>query len=223
MGQRIKLPVAPILRPKVVYAGGIYILTVRSVDLLVVPWILDGRSLYVYLLARLISLFVPLSLAALGTVVATPLFSLAQTAERRLFQAAAARVNLGYLMVCGSIGLLVLLMAPRLEGMLGAQYQEFSGVLIWLLVGNSAPVLFGATRLLMTALGRGAFLDLLSGVTSILILVSLVALPNLDGVLIAQIVAAAQLSHAGICALLLTQSGVWPGLTALFHREMRLF
>ncbi len=44
-----------------------------------------------------------------------------------------------------------------------------------------------------------------------------------DGVLIAQTFAAAQLAQAAICALLLTQCGIWPGLTALFYKEIKLF
>lgn len=223
MGQRSKLLVSERLQMRYPFWGGSFGIAFRSVDVLTVPWILDGEMAYIYVFARLLSLFVPLSLMVLENMVATSLSDLARTMKLRSFQAAAARVNLGSMMICGSVTLLVLLLAPCFDVILGNQYPEFIKVLIWLVVGSSAPVLFGATHLLMNALDRGAFYDLLSMLTALLILISLAALPELDGVMIAQIVAAAQLSHAGICALLLTQSGVWPGLTALFHKEMKLF
>lgn len=223
MKQRIKLRKNGLAWPHSLIVGSGFYFVTRFVDLLVVPWVLNGKTVYVYVIARLLALVVPLSLMALGGKVAVTLYDLAQINEGRSFQAAAARVNLGCLMICGAVSLLVLLIAPHFSGMLGDQYPEFIEILVWLVIGNLAPALFGATHLLMNALGRGEFYNLLSGVTSLLTLISLAVLPELNGLLIAQIVAAAQLSHSAICALLLTQSGVWPGLTALFHKEMKLF
>lgn len=195
----------------------------RYIDFLIIPWFLDLGLLFAYVLARGISLFVPFALKILGAKAAPLLSVLFNADDQSQFRAAAARINLGYLMVCGSVSIIVLSIVPHLTGSIKGLDPAFEDILIWLIVGQAAPVLFGATGLLMHAVGRGSFYDLLYAVTAAFFLIGVCALHNEGGVLIAQTFAAAQLTHAIICALLLTQCGVWPGLTALFHKEIKLF
>ena len=203
--------------------GAVVRVVVRFPDLVIVPWILEERMLLAYLLARSASLLVPLVLVILGWKVLPQLVALSQGAQQNLFQGAAARINLGYLMVCSAVGLMVLTVGPRLVGGLGSVDPAFGSLLLWLVVGQSAPILFGATGLLMQVVDRSAFYTVLSGVTAAMFWVAAALSIERQGVEIAQILAAAQLTHAAICAGLLTQCGVWPGLTALFHKEIRLF
>jgi len=203
--------------------GGTLWLVLRYPDVVVVSWILEAHALYAYLAARLISLGIPVALAILGRQVTPPLVALAQGHARPAFQAAAARVNLSYLMVSGGMALLLLSIAPYLAGISGITDSHFREILIWLVVGQSAPGLFGATGLLMHALDRGIFYDLLLTVTAVLFLVGVISTSTGDEVSLAQILAASQLTQGAVCAILLTQSGVWPGLTALFHKEIKLF
>jgi hypothetical protein len=198
-------------------------LVLRFIDVLIVPWLLGADILFAYLAARALACLVPLLLAFLHIKALPQLVYLSQLQQNNAFRAAAARINLGYLMVCGSAALLVLLVARHLIIPLGISNLAFSELVIWLVIGQSAPVLFGATRLLMQATGRSIFCDLLSCLTSAFFLISLILSTGNDGVFIAQTFAAAQMAHACICALLLTQCGVWPGLTALFHNELRIF
>lgn len=204
-------------------SGAGFRLAIRYLDVPVVLWLLDAAFLSSYLLARLASLCIPLSLGPLARKAAPQLVSLARAEHQDPFRAAAARVNLGYMMVCGAVALIVISFAPYVMRRAGILDPALENTLIWLVLGQSAPVLFGATGLLMYAVERGAFCDLLLGITGIMFLAGLLALHPQDGLLVAQMFAAAQLAHAAICAVLLTQSGVWPGLTALFHTEIKLF
>lgn len=223
MGQLIKLS-----KKKAAWLHGARVgigfrLFTRYIDLFIIPWILDVAMIGAYFAARAASLFVPVSLAMLGRKVAPHLVRLAQAEPQNAFRAAAARVNLSYMMVCGAVSVIVLGVLPYLVGDTDIMDPSFDRVLLWFVIGQSAPVLFGATHLLMNAVERGAFYDLLLGVTAVLFLAATLLLQPQDGLAVAQIFVAAQMAHASICALLLTQCGVWPGLTALFQKEIKLF
>ena len=149
--------------------------------------------------------------------------ALSRSSQQLPFQAAAARVNLGYLMICGAVSLAVVEVTPHVAKVFGEADPALKSVLIWLIVGQSAPVFFGATGLLMRVVERGAFYALLRGITAGLFVVGSVIVERIDAVIVAQTFAASQLTLAATCALLLTQCGIWPGLTALFHKEIKLF
>lgn len=223
MDQRIGLSSRGLARLLGTEWGGGIRLGARYTDLLVTPWLLDLPVLSAYLLARLVSLCIPFALGLLGRRVAPHLAKFATAQSQHSFQAAAARVNLGYLMVCGAMALFVMIGGPWAAKLFNVPAVDFDQVLIWLVIGQTAPIFFGATSLLMHAVDRGVFHDLLLGLTALLFLAALLASGTPDGVLIAQMLAAAQLTQGGICALLLTQSGIWPGLTALFHKEIKFF
>lgn len=203
--------------------GPVFRLSSRFPDLLVVPWLLNADTLYTYLAARLLSLCLPFALNTLDRKVTPQLKMLAQAEGQTPFQSAAARINLGYLMICGAMALIVIAGGTRIAPTIGVSHPAWSEVLIWLVIGQSAPAIFGATGLLMRIVDRGVFHDLLLGLTAMLFLIGLATLDIEDVVIIAQTFAAAQLTLAAICALLLTQCGVWPGLTAVFHKEIKIF
>lgn len=194
---------------------------VRASDVLIAVLMLDGRLLHAYLLARALSVLVPCSLLLLEAKVSPQLATL--VSDKPLFQAAAARVNLGYLIISGSLALLVLLLAPRVAGSAGIEGDSLQEILVWMLIGQVSPILFGATRMLMQVMDRRVFYDLLTLLTTALFMIGVALLPDRSAVFIAQSLAAAQLAQSAVCALLLTQCGVWPGLTALLHKEIKLF
>ena len=201
--------------------SGLFWGAMRASDVLIVVWILDGRLLYAYLLARALSVIVPCSLLLLEAKVSPRLATL--VSNQPLFQAAAARVNLGYLIISGSLALLVLLLAPGVAGLAGVAGESLQEILVWMLIGQVSPILFGATRMLMQVMDRRVFYDLLTLVTTALFLIGVALMPDRSAVFIAQSLAAAQLAQSAVCALLLTQCGVWPGLTAMLHKEIKLF
>ncbi|MEH6831272.1 MAG: hypothetical protein V7661_10570 [Sulfitobacter sp.] len=195
----------------------------RYPDLLLVFWLLEGLALSAYLLARISSLTIPFALQFLGAGVSPHLRLLSQAEDQIPLQAAAARVNLGYLMVCGAMALIVLVSMPYIAEMLELSHPDGSDILIWLVVGQAAPIFFGATGVLMQAVDRGTVNEILYALTATFFIVSILVQSAGTAVIIAQTLAVAQLTHAAICAILLTHLGVWPGLTALFHKEIKLF
>jgi hypothetical protein len=203
--------------------GNAILFSAKYADVLIVPWVFEPSVLFAYLTARTVTLLIPIALAVLGWKAAPQLAVLALAHNQLPFQAAAARVNLGYLMVCGSMALFVLFGGPYVAANMGISDPVFQEVLLWLVIGQSAPVFFGATGLLMRTLNRGVISDLLTGITAVFFVLCIAILGASDSMVVAQALAAAQLAHAAICALLLTQSGVWPGLTALFHKQIRIF
>lgn len=210
------------------YIGGVGVglgfrFLTRFIDLLLAPFVLQAPVLYAYLAARVWTLIMPLALNLLGWKAAPQLITLAQRDAQTPFHAAAARVNLSYLIICGGVGVSMLGVAPLAMGGFDGLHPAFDDILLWLVIGQSAPILFGATGLLMHAVDRGAFYDVLQGMTALLFVGSIVVLDMSKGAQLAQTFAAAQLTQAALCAMLLTQCGVWPGLTALFQKQIKIF
>lgn len=220
MEKQIRLSLREVTRVRPRGLKPVFVFGTRYVDVLVVPWVLEFEALYIYFLARIASLCLPVILAVLGYKVEPVLRSLVGTQEQTPFRAAAARVNLGYLMVSGAMALFLISSAPYLAKMLEPEFRE---ILVWLVIGQSAPVLFGATSLLMRVVERGTFYDVLGGITAVMFLAGTVLLDARDGIDVAQTFAVSQLTLAAVSALLLTQCGIWPGLTALFHKQIKLY
>jgi hypothetical protein len=220
MEEQIRLSSREVVRFRQRVLKPVFVFSTRYADVLVVPWILKSETLYVYFIARMASLCLPMMLAVLGYKVEPVLRSLVGKPEQTSFRAAAARVNLGYLMISGAMALFLIICAPYLAKVIDPEARE---ILIWLVIGQSAPVLFGATGLLMKIVDRGTFYDVLGGITALMFLVGIVLLGARDGIDVAQTFAVSQLTLAAVSALLLTQCGIWPGLTALFHNQIKLY
>lgn len=220
MEERIKLSLRGATRGQQRGLKTVFVFGTRYVDVLVVPWILEFDAMYVYFVARTVSLCLPIVLTLLGNKVEPTLILLARAHGLTPFQAAAARVNLGYLMVSGAMAIFMIRGTSYLATILAPEFRE---ILIWLVIGQSAPVLFGATGLLMRIVDRGTFYDVLGAITAAMFLAGIILLNGVDGAVVAQTFAASQLTLAAISAILLTQCGIWPGLTALFHKQIKLF
>ncbi|KIN74587.1 hypothetical protein [Sulfitobacter guttiformis] len=205
------------------YTPMIFRFGTRYTDVFLAFCIFDTKPFSVYILARAASLLIPLSLSVLERKIAPRLRSLAGIENQMMFRSAAARVNLSYMMVCGALILMAMCAARFLAHDSGPDGTAFAGVLLWFVIGQSAPVVFGATGLLMRVVDRGVFCDLLQGLMAVFFSISIAVIGAKDPQDVAQILAVAQLTHAAYCALLLTKCGVWPGITALFHKEIKIF
>ncbi len=192
-------------------------------DLLIVPWLLSEEHLFAYLCAKMISLGIPVSLVVLERRLGGHLAFLAEDELQAPFRAAAARVNLSYLMVSGALAIISLSVAHRVFGHLPELDASFGEVVIWLVVGQSTAVLFGASTLLMSSVGQRRLCDLIRIITLLVFLCCVWIVGPRTGVLIAQMLAVAKITHAAVCAIFLAKYGVWPGLTALFHKEIKIF
>lgn len=193
-------------------------------DLLVVPMILNGTNALYYVAARCLGVAVMMVLAHLGAR-ALPALVLARKQRNKMqFITMAARLNLGFLLVGGGAGLAALTIGPYLASALRLDPASLQAVLIWVVLGACAPVFFGATETLFQATRRQGitFMSNLFGIGVITCTALFASQP--DATFLAKWFAGAHLARSGICALILVRySGIWPGLTALLLRQIKLF
>ena len=196
----------------------------QGVDVLLVVLLCGGDAVFDYLIALSLVQFLPVTLHHLAGRAAPALQAAFRSDMRGSFAAASARLNLGSLLIGGAVSLLALTAAPLLHDALGQAWQDGRVLFLWLLLGAAAPLLFGMVEPLMQAAGRTRLVRLLNIFGSLLCVVAVLAHPDPDVVMIAQTWALRQLAVAAVSALILARdAGVWPGLTALLLRRIRLF
>ena len=170
----------------------------RNCDLLAIPFLFAREEPLPYLVARGLVWVVPLAVDHLEVSARQSVFAARASNGGRAFVPTMARVNLGLMLVGGAAALLLL--------------------------GSCAPVIFGATRMLtlVTQMRRDAALLQLGGM---LLFVGLLAVSEQVTLLaLARSFGLMQIGTiAAISALLAYSEGVWPGLTALFFRQIRLW
>ena len=137
--------------------------------------------------------------------------------------ASAARINLGFLFVGSSAMIAVLGLGALTSTALALQDPPFSSLLLWLVLGQGAPAIFGATHLFMT---RSGLQTAQAGITLAMLVVTaclLSALKDGNPSTVAATLALCQLARGAICALVLgAYRGIWPGLTAVLQRQLKL-
>ncbi|QFT58384.1 hypothetical protein FIU94_06050 [Sulfitobacter sp. THAF37] len=193
----------------------------RIVDLLILPFLLPAPAAIGYLCAR-----------AVAIAVEVPLMLLKQKSFRAFdnvevgpagFNNLAARLNLGMLLVGGGVGMGVIAFAPYFERVAGAPVAEFREVLPLLVMAQMGPALFGAADLLLERAGwqRDVFVTRTIGIVGVCALAA--ALDPDTGAALAQIVVGLHLALGAVMASILAwRTGIWPGLTALLFRQIRL-
>jgi hypothetical protein len=193
-------------------------------DLLICPLILSGTNALLYVTARGLGLAVTAVLVQLGDRANPALLAARQQRNRLQFITMAARLNLGFLLVGGSAGLAALTIGPYLASAFQLDGASFQTVLFWVVLGACAPVFFGATETLLLATKRQN-ITMMSNLVGVGIIASATLFAKQpDAFLLAKWFAAVLLAKTGACALfLIRNAGVWPGLTALLLRQIRLF
>lgn len=194
-------------------------LVFKNADIFAVLYFFTPKVAFAYILARGLAAGVGLALDHLQEKAAAGL----DVTQADGFVAAAARINLGCMLVGGGAALGMLSITPFVGTFLGITGDEFQPIVLWLIMGYAAPVAFGATGLLLGAafMRRDAVVLTLLGCVVFAVAVSVQQV--MTPVLLAQIFATAQLSVAGLGALLLVwRTGIWPGITALLFRQIKL-
>lgn len=196
----------------------------RYADVFAVPLLLGPAEAGGYLAARGLSLVVSAGLAQLGGQMQPVLQRSFRAGDPAGFVAKAARLNLGFLLIGGSLGLAVLAVGPYAALALPTDAVPFQSVLGWLLIGACAPVLFGATDAVLHSAGRQVVQTLTSVAAAVALWAFALGVPVQSATLLAQCFAAVQLIRAGVSAVYLARvGGIWPGLTALLLRQIKLF
>jgi hypothetical protein len=140
------------------------------------------------------------------------------------FSALAARLNLGVLLIGGGFSLAILAIGPFCAILLGLHGPSMQGVLLWLVLGAASQVFFGATDMLLKTAGMAGLMALLCTASTAFFVVAVLASPSPDAVFLAQCFAAMHLIRYAIASVILVRKfSVWPGLTALFLRQIKLF
>ena len=196
----------------------------RNCDLLAIPFLFAREEPLPYLVARGLVWVVPLAVDHLEVSARQSVFAARASNGGRAFVPTMARVNLGLMLVGGAAALLVLAVAEWLQSRALGDMIVRNDLVLWLLLGSCAPMIFGATRMLtsVTQMRRDAALLQLGGM---LLFVGLLAVSEQVTLLaLARSFGLMQIGTiAAISALLAYSEGVWPGLTALFFRQIRLW
>ncbi|NUH66766.1 hypothetical protein HTT03_15900 [Sulfitobacter sp. S0837] len=139
------------------------------------------------------------------------------------FVANAARLNLGLLLIGGGTCVGVLVLFPVLSPLVVPSFETERAALLWLMFGAAAPALFGAGPMFLAITGHRREWALISLLCAFLMAGVAYGLRINTPAELAQIYAAVQLAAFGSAAAVIGQKrGVWPGLTALMFRRIRL-
>lgn len=195
----------------------------RYADLLILPWVMLPTVAMSYLIARGLAQLVPVVLDQLGERVTNTLARAFTAGSDPDFVSGAARTNLGFLLIGGAATLAVFGFGVHVPQAFNLNPSHFHKFLFWLTLAQAAPVVFGATCLLMNiAAMRNETIGLsLIGVVTVW---SITVVFGLKGPqYLAQLYAYVQMAITAISAVMLgLRFGIWPGLTALLFRQIRL-
>jgi len=195
----------------------------RYADLIILALILSPQNTLIYLIARGLAQVVPLALDILTDRIVGPLRVAHCAGNLRHFAAIAARTNLGFLLIGGSASLIALSLSAYVPLILNLDTAEFRYILFWLVIIQAASALFGATGILfnITQCKSGTiFLPLLG----IVLFWATIFLTGTDNPLkLAQVFASTHLLIGAASALLIgLRFGIWPGITAILFRQIKI-
>lgn len=196
----------------------------RWADVLTVPFVFGPAAAFTYLFARGVAECVALPIRSLQQSVGPELAQIHVKGGQREFAAISARLNLGIMLIGGAAVLAVISIAPLISDLLGFSYESIHQTLLWLILAQAAPVLFGVSLGLMAASGGRRESQMISLATGIAVLSVIYATHAGSPVEVAKEVAVVHLiSAAAAAALLVGRQGIWPGVTAILFRQIKLF
>jgi len=139
------------------------------------------------------------------------------------FAATAARANLGMMLIGGSTLLILLAILKAMPTDAAMVNDDFATIALWLTLAQAGGVIFGEANLLLTAAAehrRTYWMALFWA--PVFVAAVVFCLPS-GPVAVAKAVAFVSLaSHAHTALIVVKRFGVWPGVTALFQKELRL-
>lgn len=193
------------------------------IDLLVFPLLLGGAEALIYLVARAMAQVLIAAVAEIGTQARGSLIASGSRRDSAGFNALAARLNLGILLVGGGLGVVLLTAGDYLPNVLGYDLSGLGPVLGWLLLAGAAPAFFGATDTLMGVSAMHRQATILHLAAAVFFCATVFGIGQISALVMAQTYAVCALAQALLAAVLLARSvGVWPGLTAILLRQIKL-
>ncbi|MGC1497560.1 MAG: hypothetical protein WA790_17285 [Sulfitobacter sp.] len=196
----------------------------KNADLLILPWIFPPAQALFYLLVRGIAGAIGLILGSLTSILRDPLYSAFEQENRSAFVAMAARANLGFLLIGGGACLVVLSAGPYLLDFVSINSSEMKKVLAWVVVAQAAPVFFGATSILLDVTRNQRDSVLIAGIGALAVWISTAVIDIISILDLAMVYAGVRVVASGAAATILgLRFGIWPGLTAILFRQIKLF
>lgn len=195
----------------------------RNIDIVVIGLVLSPVEAAIYLIVRAVALLLDLVFRALSGALAEPIALSYRTGNRLLFVAQAARANLGFLLIGGAGALLLFVATGPVLQVFGIAASEGRQPLVYLIVAQAAPAVFGATHLIMAVTNLDGVRAWIVWAAMPLALIATFAAAR-DGIAsLAATYAALQVGIAAVSAAIVAlHCGIWPGLTAMFHSRLRL-
>ena len=192
----------------------------QCADILLLPFVLTGSEALAYLAVRIVA---QLPLGGIAIIEREAMARLGQGIVGAP-SATGARLNLGILLAGGGMCMAALSAGPLLPALPGIDGGYLRQVLGWLVLGAAAPALFGASDAFFRNSRQRALLALLRVPALAGFLLATLTAAQPTALLMAQCFAAMHLAAAAVVAVTLARSfGVWPGVTALLLRQIRLF
>lgn len=198
---------------------------VKNFDLIMVSFTFSPILALPYLVARCMVHLVTVVLDLLEASAVSGLSRSFATQNKLAFSAASARINLGMLLIGGATVLLMLSLETAFDIQSTVTVGKAKDVLWLLLLGAVARMAFGAVFALMCATGMRRDAMVLGLATiGVFFLCHTISTNVPKDVALAKSHAISQLFYTGSCAALIAlRLRVWPGLTALLFRQIKLF
>jgi len=195
----------------------------RNIDVILISIVLDGATSAIYLIARAIAAMTPTALRLLDHATLEHVARTYVNQSRAEFCSAAARLNLGYLLIGGAGSLFAIGVAEVLSGNALTQHHGFQPVFFWLILASASPTLFGATNALMKISKMENALLTLQLLAAFFVCFCAVTGLIQNGIDLARYFALSQLTMKAACAVILgLRVGIWPGITAVFFGQIRI-
>lgn len=196
---------------------------VRTFDAVLAAVLLSSEAATQYLTAWCFALSCSYLIGTLNGTLGPVLADVYRTERRLKLVAVAARTNLGFLLIGGGGIVFFFLSAQFSLGQTHSNPDLIVPIMIWLFVSHCGPVIMGASDLLMSITGMHAqksWVLLLWASTAVGTILFLA--PD-NPVTFAMWVATFHIGYSTHLALVLgLRHGVWPGITALLQKELKL-
>lgn len=196
----------------------------KYADVLVAASLFPPTIFFPYLVAKGISMILVAFLRGFEISTQPQLSAAVAAQDQARFAAITARINLGILLMIGGLAVGLLGILPLISLFPIIDLQTVHSIALWLLLAESVPALCGATTLILRNIGFKIY-DRSLTILGCLVFLSLsFALPTENSVQVAKTYATVQIciGFAG-AVVLAVKAGVWPGVTAVLFRQIRLF
>ena len=196
----------------------------RHGDILIVLALVPDPALWLpYLIAKALSEVMVVIFDQMGDAAMPKLRDAFQAPRLHAFNAVSARLNLGFLLIGGGTTVLMIGLFKMFEPFLDGVAVGSSAILTWLLLGQCGPAIFGATGWIMKAGDLGRLNKALAGLSVVSTALVLLSVGFGDPLTFAKAFALCQLAGSALGAgLLVYLLGIWPGVTAVLFRQLKL-